>query len=56
MKSNEILIRDIQQCSVCIDSLPLGPNPIIQMSETSRILIAGQAPGKRVHETGLPFN
>ncbi|MGF1778941.1 uracil-DNA glycosylase family protein [Vibrio nomapromontoriensis] len=56
MSSNEILIKNIQQCTICADSLPLGPNPIIQMSGKSRILIAGQAPGKRVHESGIPFN
>ncbi|MCL9777168.1 uracil-DNA glycosylase family protein [Vibrio methylphosphonaticus] len=56
MRSNETLIRDIKRCTVCIDSLPFGANPTIQMSETSRILIAGQAPGKRVHESGIPFD
>jgi uracil-DNA glycosylase len=34
----------------------LGPNPVIQVSKNSRLLIVGQAPGRRVHETGLPFN
>jgi len=36
--------------------LPLGPRPIVQLSPASRILVVGQAPGRRVHETGLPFN
>jgi len=36
--------------------LPCGPRPVIQLSESSRILVVGQAPGRRVHETGLPFN
>jgi len=36
--------------------LPLGPRPVFQVSETARLLIIGQAPGTRVHETGIPFN
>ncbi len=36
--------------------MPLGPNPVIQVSKSARLLIVGQAPGRKVHETGLPFN
>jgi len=50
------LRENIKNCSVCSESLPLGPRPVIQINEKSRILIAGQAPGKKVHETGIPFN
>ncbi len=50
------LVRDVRACALCADQLPLGPRPIIQLSASSRILIAGQAPGRRVHETGVPFN
>jgi uracil-DNA glycosylase len=36
--------------------LPLGPRPVVQLGANSKILIIGQAPGKRVHETGIPWN
>jgi len=52
----QALLADIRQCRLCADSLPLGPRPVVQASNTARILIAGQAPGLRVHETGLPFD
>ncbi len=50
------LVARVRACTLCADVLPLGPRPVIQMSEASRILVVGQAPGRRVHETGLPFN
>jgi uracil-DNA glycosylase len=56
MVSINSLKEKIKNCSVCSEHLPLGPRPIIQISPKSRILIAGQAPGKKVHETGVPFN
>lgn len=46
----------IRQCRVCEDYLPLGPRPVVQASSNSRLLIIGQAPGTRVHETGIPWN
>ena len=42
-------------CTHCTD-LPLGPRPVFRVSATARLLIIGQAPGTRVHETGIPFN
>ncbi|MGA9868923.1 MAG: uracil-DNA glycosylase family protein [Acetobacteraceae bacterium] len=42
-------------CRVCAD-LPLGPRPVLRVSTTARILIASQAPGTKVHETGVPWN
>lgn len=50
------LVRRVRACTICSEVLPLGPRPVVQLSETSRILVVGQAPGRRVHETGLPFN
>jgi len=50
------LLTDIRQCRVCEAELPLGPRPIVSASHESRILIMGQAPGSRVHETGIPWN
>lgn len=43
-------------CTLCADHLPLGPRPVFRMSRTARLLIVGQAPGTRVHETGIPWN
>jgi uracil-DNA glycosylase len=42
-------------CALCTD-LPLGPRPVAQMAPGARVMIVGQAPGTKVHETGLPFN
>ena len=52
----DLLVSEIRACHNCADSLPLGPKPVIQVSKSARLLIVGQAPGKKVHETGLPFN
>ncbi len=50
------LINKIKCCKVCKDALSLGPRPIVQLSVNSKIIIIGQAPGRRVHETGIPWN
>jgi len=50
------LLTDIRACAICSEHLPLGPRPVIQAHPSARILIAGQAPGRKVHETGIPFN
>lgn len=50
------LIESVRQCRLCEKSLPLGPRPVLQIDPRARILIAGQAPGRRVHETGVPFD
>lgn len=52
----EILLDKIRQCSLCENHLPLGPRPVVQLSSLSRIIILGQAPGRRVHESGVPWN
>jgi len=46
----------IRACTLCAAHLPLGPRPVLQISPTARILIAGQAPGSRVHASGMPFD
>jgi uracil-DNA glycosylase len=43
-------------CTICADRLPLGPRPILRVSTTARLLIIGQAPGTKVHATGIPWN
>ena len=50
------LAQEIRACTLCSANLPLGPRPIIQVSNSAKILIVGQAPGSRVHETGIPFD
>ena len=52
---NDLLFR-IRKCEVCRLYLPLGPRPVVQLSAVSKIVIIGQAPGRRVHETGIPWN
>jgi uracil-DNA glycosylase len=49
------LLSDVRACRLC-EGLPLGPNPILQASASSRILIAGQAPGRITHAKGIPFD
>ena len=50
------LLAEIRACRLCEAHLPLGPRPVLQASATSRLLIVSQAPGRKVHETGIPFN
>lgn len=50
------LLTDIHSCRHCEAHLPLGPNPVVRASSTASLLIIGQAPGTRVHESGIPWN
>jgi len=52
----ERLLREVRACRVCEPHLPLGPRPVLRADVRSRVLIVGQAPGMRVHETGIPWN
>ena len=54
-ESLSVLLDEIRECSVCED-LPCGPRPILAADRHARILIIGQAPGKRVHESGTPWD
>ena len=56
MASLPSLLAEVRACTLCAKHLPLGPRPVVQVHGAARILIVGQAPGRRVHETGLPFN
>ena len=53
-KNLATLVARIESCRNCKD-LPLGPRPVLRVSATARLVVAGQAPGTRVHETGVPF-
>ena len=50
------LVNSVRQCRICEKALPLGPRPVLQIDPRARILIAGQAPGRRVHDNGIPFD
>jgi uracil-DNA glycosylase family 4 len=50
------LLREIKNCKACEKYLEFGVNPIISASTVSRIVIIGQAPGRKVHDTGIPWN
>src|SRR5262245_28222911 len=52
----DALVAEIRACRVCAHALPHQPNPIVWVHPDARILIAGQAPGRLVHETGIPWN
>jgi uracil-DNA glycosylase len=50
------LLTAIRGCRACEQHLPLGPRPVLRATPTARILIVGQAPGLRVHTTGIPWD
>lgn len=50
------LLKEIRRCEVCREHLPLGPRPVVSCSVSSRIIIIGQAPGTKVHESGIPWD
>ena len=50
------LLAEVRACTLCAAPLPLGPRPVLQLHPSARILIAGQAPGRKVHESGVPFD
>lgn len=52
----EILVSEVKTCRICESELPLGPRPVFSIHPKSKILIVGQAPGSKVHATGIPWN
>lgn len=50
------VLSDIAACRACAPELPHDPRPVVRVSAETRLLICGQAPGRRVHESGLPFD
>ncbi len=50
------LLKEIRACRLCVAHLPHGPRPILRASAQAKLCIVAQAPGIRVHETGLSFN
>ncbi len=50
------LLAEVRACTICTAHLPLGPRPVLQVAPSARLLIASQAPGRKVHESGVPFD
>ncbi|MEO1450088.1 MAG: uracil-DNA glycosylase family protein [Bacteroidota bacterium] len=55
-QSLEALLTEIRACQICEAHLPLGPRPILSAKPEAKILLVGQAPGSKVHATGIPWN
>lgn len=56
MKRFESLIAEVRACTICASHLPHGVRPVVQFHPDARLLIAGQAPGRKVHASGIPFD
>lgn len=52
----ERLLREVRACTICAEDLPHGVRPVLQLHPKARILVAGQAPGRKVHASGVPFD
>jgi uracil-DNA glycosylase len=50
------MLREVRACRICEAELPFGSRPVVQLANTARLLIIGQAPGSKVHQTGIPWN
>lgn len=52
----DALLAEIRRCQVCAEALAHGPRPVLRGRPSARLLIVGQAPGTRVHASGIPFD
>ncbi len=52
----DALLAEVRACTLCAEHLPLGPRPVLRAKRSARILIIGQAPGTKVHATGIPWD
>ncbi len=52
----DALLAEVRACRVCAAHLPLGPRPVVQAGRSARLLIVGQAPGAKVHASGVPWD
>lgn len=50
------LLSEVRQCQLCASHLPHAPRPVLRAAASARVLIIGQAPGRRVHESGIPWD
>lgn len=55
-ESLDALAARIRACAACMPVLPLGPRPVFRVHPAARLLIVGQAPGTRVHASGIPWD
>lgn len=55
-ESLEALLKRVRACTVCAAHLPNPPKPVLRARATARLMIVGQAPGRKVQETGIPWN
>jgi uracil-DNA glycosylase len=55
-ESLESLLESVRACRACESELPLGPRPVLRAAASARILVVGQAPGLRVHRSGIPWD
>jgi uracil-DNA glycosylase len=56
MKALDKLLIKVRACNLCAAHLPHAPRPVVRISATARILIIGQAPGTKVHASGIPWD
>lgn len=56
MNSLKALVAEIEACRICAEHLPLGPRPVLRVSAPAKLIIIGQAPGTKVHESGVPWD
>lgn len=54
--SFDVLLKQVHSCNLCAAQLPNGTRPIVQLNPDAKILIASQAPGRKAHDSGIPFN
>jgi uracil-DNA glycosylase len=52
----DLLLKEVRACTACAGALSAGPRPVVQFAARSRLVIIGQAPGSRVHESGVPWD
>jgi len=50
------LLCEVRACQICAANLPLGPRPVLQLASSARLLIISQAPGSKVHQSGIPWS
>lgn len=56
MDEMEKLLKEIRGCRICEAFLPLGPHPVLRASRKSKVIVVGQAPGTKVHASGIPWD
>lgn len=56
MEELESLLQRVRACRICEEHLPLGPRPVLAAGRTAKLLVVGQAPGTKVHASGIPWN